>query len=145
MKPQSMSQEYYDHYQGRLEGTQSGYAPLLQQLRDRFGANFLVENMGGGCEAIRAVTEGGWEIRITDGEDFIWPKLAEREERETAGEPQGWCIGIYKILNADEETDLMPTVGVVERKARTGDLIGLIEGALGRLAAGDHDHFDTFG
>jgi hypothetical protein len=73
-----MSQDYYDQYRGLLEGIENGYAPLLEKLRERFGLNFLVENMDGGCQAIRAVMEGGWEIRVTDGDDFPQSTLDRR-------------------------------------------------------------------
>ena len=95
--------------------------------------------MGGGCEAIRGLMEGGWAIRITDGEDFIWGTLGERDEREADGEPQGWMIGIYKYDGPDEEGAQEWTVGVVDYDAKTADLPRLVGGAIRRLRDGDHD------
>lgn len=97
MKPTTMTQDYYDHYQPMLEGIENGYAPLLHRLRAEFGLNFLVENMGGGNEAIRAVMEGGWEVRITDGDDFIQSTLDGRQRVEASDGPLGWTVGIYRF------------------------------------------------
>lgn len=139
MKPGRMDQGYYDLYQGLLEGTANGYAGLLGELRERFGVNFLVENVGGGCEAIRGVLEQ-WIICITNGTDFLSSTMTERAELERAGQPCGWFIGIYRLLNNDDldyEDD--PAVFVHDEYAPTASLPALLDVALRRLVRGKHD------
>jgi hypothetical protein len=133
-----MSQDYYDRYRGLLEGTDNGYAPLLEQLRERFGLNFLVENMGSGCEAIRAVMEGGWEIHVTDGDDFVRCTVGRRLEEESTRGPLGWTVGIYKLSGDDQEAEDLPTVAEQDFTAYTDGLVSVVEKAVRRLISGEH-------
>lgn len=75
-----------------------GYEPLCKFLQAEFGAEFTIEQTGGGCHAILAKLESGYHVWLTMAVDVL-ETYRDRVAYDVEGVPAGWAAGIYSPVN----------------------------------------------
>lgn len=108
----------------------SGYNPLCAHLQLEFGVPFDVEMTGGGCHAIIAKLESGYEVWLTMAVDVL-DTYRERVAADAEGGLAGWAAGVYGPAN-----DYCEAIGWAEDdRMRVDDNEGVVRLVREALAA----------
>jgi hypothetical protein len=75
-----------------------GYDTLVAVLREEFGMNFVLYDTSGGNYCLRAPTETGHWVHITDAYEAL-SEWSDRVDRWYAGESPGYGVSVF----ADDE------------------------------------------
>jgi hypothetical protein len=80
---------------------QGTYQPLIDELRETFGMNFVPYHSGGGNWALRAPTETGHWLHITDAYESL-SSWSDRVARWYDGESPGYGVSVFADEDASE-------------------------------------------
>jgi hypothetical protein len=106
-----------------------GYGWLIAALREAFGMTFAVYDTSGGNYCLRAVTETGHWIHITDA----YEDLSTMYEREHAARHDGACYGYGVSVFTDDECGGLGFANADWNAISATDVAALVTDALHQL------------
>ena len=118
-----------------------GYEPLVAALREAFGMTFTLYDTSGGNYCLRAVTETGHWLHITDA----YEDLSTFYEREHAWRHDGACYGFGVSVFADDECGELVYSNEDPFAVGDTDVVTLVRDALENLAGRTPDADDAGG
>jgi len=109
-----------------------GYDGLAAALRDGFGMSWSIYDTSGGNYCLRAVTETGHWLHITDA----YESLSSMGARVDA-EAEGGCLGFGVSVFGDDECGELVYANEDAFAVSDADVVALVRDALDHLAHGN--------
>ena len=108
-----------------------GYDGLAAALRTAFGMSWSIYDTSGGNYCLRAVTETGHWVHVTDAYDSLTPLTWRIDAADNSGE----CLGYGVTVFADNECGEFVYANGDPFAITNDDVIALVRDALANLAA----------